>query len=198
MNIEIPDLPSQFNPSKWKVKVSSIGEEKSGEWPFVLSVNGHWIQSITLCDSREYISACLIEPKYWLAGEMKSETECRAILERDYEPAINGVLCRDCPFGRDATCTAGGSVFHCSNGAQWRKKQSVVEWVEPTDEDAKKRPQVQVRNSDKDSWSPITVTLIAVKEKTLSNRFVTLAKDGTGIASWERCRMKKSASLNVH
>jgi hypothetical protein len=70
-------------------------------------------------------------PRYLFLGELKTEEECKAILERDYEiaPANN---CRECPFfTKEGGCSARGTklVCDCEKG-YWRKKQPVkqINW----------------------------------------------------------------------
>jgi hypothetical protein len=65
-------------------------------------------------------------------------------------------------------------------------------WVEPelTDEDAKQRPWVMVRDSKEEEWGRFVLRLIYVKPKGSDYRFVTEdPKDDHGVFVWNYCRL---------
>ena len=76
-----------------------------------------------------------------------------------------------------------------------RKIKSDTVYRTPTDEDARSRPQVEVRDADSEKWRP--ATLLAVRETQLSSQdidgdytFVT-ARDAS-VEFWHQCRMKEN------
>lgn len=73
----------------------------------------------------------------------------------------------------------------CNFALRWilRKKQ---EWVTPTDEDAKGRPWVQVKNIGLHDW--VDRLLIAVDH---DGTFATIGESGSIQTGWSECRMKK-------
>ena len=128
MNITIPDIPASLNPKGWKVEVSFPGELKEGEWPLVWFASTYnWGKAIIRNDLTMEMRARLIEPKYWFNGEMKTESECRELLERDYElvedrPDVDN--CADCPFDKYGCPWSEWPVgLACTGYRHWRKKQ---------------------------------------------------------------------------
>jgi hypothetical protein len=64
-------------------------------------------------------------------------------------------------------------------------------WVEPglTDEDAKQRPWVKVKDSEEEEWGRFVLRLIYVKPKGSDYRFATEdPEDDHGVFVWNYCR----------
>jgi hypothetical protein len=127
MNITIPDVPPALNPKGWEVEVSSYSERKEGKWQFFWSTDAYgWEKYLAeVYDDVLHIHARLIEPKYLFNGEMKTISECRKILERDYEIVadVRRDDCVTCPLQKGwHTCVPESSPLRCSGGT-WRKKQ---------------------------------------------------------------------------
>lgn len=61
------------------------------------------------------------------------------------------------------------------------------EWVTPTDEDAKRRPKVEVRDNDNDVWHT-PHTLLAVHNE----MFIAMNDTNGHVYTWPCCRMKAS------
>jgi hypothetical protein len=182
MNITIPDIPSSLNPKGLEVEISSIGEQQKGEWPLVfLTMEAKWVRAKTVVDDGAYITARLVEPKYMFLGELKTESECLAILEREYECFPDCGKCEGCPFQ-----IVGEPCLLPDSLQAWRKKQPVEEWIyDPTDEDACKRPIVQVRDKITEPWSEVDRVLVATAGKRYYTRY------GGNVSVWNFCRMKK-------
>jgi hypothetical protein len=141
MNITIPDIPADLNPNGWEVEVSPIGEWKKGNWPLIMTSIG-WKELDYLEDSKDCTTGRLVEPKYMFNGELKTESECREILERDYENTafikdtafIKGESrCKGCPFSTMEKnhpayrafggCAAIAPDLYCKPHRRWQKKQ---------------------------------------------------------------------------
>jgi len=136
MNIEIPDIPKSLNPNGWEVEASGIGECKEGDWALYL-YRGGWVKATCQEDDAGSICARLVEPRYMFEGVLKTESECREILERDYE-IFDGGGCGECPFYHPSPSSPcpyhDGGPFSCKSGA-WRKKQPKPETLStPTPE----------------------------------------------------------------
>jgi hypothetical protein len=120
MKIEIPDIPASLNPKGWEVELSMIGERKEGLWPlFYYPEEKKWSGNYCpMWDSTKEIRARLIEPEYLFNGELKTESECLAILERDYECFPDCGKCEGCPFQ-----IVGEPCLLPDSLQAWRKKQ---------------------------------------------------------------------------
>ena len=65
----------------------------------------------------------------------------------------------------------------------------VPEWITPTDEHAKQRPMVEVRDAEENIWLPRR--LVYVKDAGDKYRFVTVTKDASQTScGWKLCRMR--------
>ncbi len=136
MLIKIPDVPAALNPKGWEVEVSSWGECKEGIWPLTYIQYHGWRKMDTgnkYADSENSITARLIEPKFLFNGEEKTESECKEILDRDYEvkdSPMGYARCDECPFWlRDpkhpnVLCGAENKKLYCGKDKKWMKKQS--------------------------------------------------------------------------
>ena len=198
MKIEIPDIPAALNPKGLEVEVSSWGECKEGIWPLTYIQYHGWRKMDTgnkYADSKDSITARLVEPRYLFNGEMKTESECREILDRDYELCRAELItdnCFECPFVRNGLCALQGfnSPLDCGSGTNWRKKQPVEEWVTPTDEDAKKRPMVQAYDRDVAKCQEVRL-LAVVKSTYVSEHDVYVVQSGDSVYFYSHCRMRK-------
>ena len=199
MKIEIPDIPKDLNPKGMEVEVSVPGQCKSGNWPLYLHC-GVWTMVAITEDDAYCITARLVEPRYMFAGEMKTESECKAILDRDYERvsrASYSSRCDSCPFGGvpcpsngAAPCPVRDTYMYCGHAKQWCKKQPVEEWVTPTDEDAKQRPAVQSYDREGTPWMEGRL-LAVVKSTYVSEHDVYVVQSGDSVYCHSHCRMQK-------
>jgi hypothetical protein len=135
MRIEIPDIPTDLNPNGWEVEISFIGERKEGLWPlFYNPEQKKWVGNYCpMWDSTKEIRVRLIEPRHMFSGEMKTESECKEILDRDYEvndSPFGYTRCDECPFWirntkyPDVFCGAENKKLYCGKDKKWMKKQS--------------------------------------------------------------------------
>ena len=89
---------------------------------------------------------------------------------------------------------SGSPSFHYSTkvpenmtkNPRWILRKS-QEWVTPTDEDAKGRPEVEVKIQHSHPWRREEEYLLAVSD---AETYFTIDKDGS-VTEWEICRMKK-------
>jgi hypothetical protein len=64
-------------------------------------------------------------------------------------------------------------------------EEVVPEWITPTDEDAKQRPECEVRDSDTEHWWTKRILLAVIDG---SSPFVTIANSNP--ARWQQCRIR--------
>jgi hypothetical protein len=74
--------------------------------------------------------------------------------------------------------------------------EPIEEWITPTDEDAKSRPTVQVRDSADLAWVEreliaVTTATTGVRPNTYVDHYITFAGDKSRTQFWAQCRMKK-------
>jgi hypothetical protein len=63
-------------------------------------------------------------------------------------------------------------------------KPEEFEWVEPTDEDAKQRPEVEVKDFCDSEWQKKTLVFVG-------ETYWTISATGCEPLEWDECRMKK-------
>ncbi len=88
-------------------------------------------------------------------------------------------------FG-ESWMTFSGNVDDECNYSPRPILERIEEWIVPTDEDAQRRPIVQVWD-----FSPNAYANLILVGVTTAGRFLTFTADKSSYASWNFCRMKK-------
>ena len=94
------------------------------------------------------------------------------------------------PVGMQSILDQTGVVF--TSWFQHKSLERIVEevipeWIVPTDEHAKQRPECEVRDDDKEIWR--RRTLVYVRSYSASHQFLTDTKEH-GYVTWKQCRIR--------